>query len=137
MAVIMCGFSDRMRNIQNPKEGFSPLGFTQNCPSAKSVSPAFVYPDRKTPKSVKIKGLGYIQTQSPGSAYQSKKKVKFNPETNVRVYDKALPLGAYSTMVLFDKGSCIDNVNGINKSSGKNVYGEMYPGGNQSYSMAR
>lgn len=45
----------------------------------------------------------------------------------------ALRLGADETMIALGQGSCASNINGVNKYSGKNVYGPASPNGNQSY----
>lgn len=126
------------------KEEFSPLGYTQNCPAAEVVSPTFVMPRKGgDTKMINVPGLGIITNPSVGLAVQGKPlKGKGCPnkqemEENERLLKKGFPpnqpLGAGATMTGPWGGynGCIDNVNGVNKPSYENPYGETVPLGKQ------
>ena len=172
--MLLCKISDNFTNLQKIKENFSPTGWDRNCPPPKPRAVATSVADGpltgpldrvynpKTgkfervyhPFGVKSDGRDIIGTSGPGAVYKCKDKedcpniqVKgCRREELVPDFPDNLPLGWGGTMSGPYAGTpgCASNVNGINKMSFKNAYGETTKSspdqrrkgpGNQMYGM--
>ena len=130
----------------NRTEGFSPTGWSANCPPAspRALSPNMAngLPWRK-PGWISVDGDYIAGSYSPGSAFKcDNEKDCVNLKTSgckskkedVPEVVEDLPLGWGSSMT----GPYADNwamsgVNGINKATLRNPYGRVYPKGKQMY----
>lgn len=121
-------------------EGFSPMGFTQNCPNGKGMlSPRMAY-GRKF-GHIRRDGSVY-GSNSPGSVFKCD-NVRGCPNLNIKgcakkmdipIVRENLPLGWGTTMTgPYADNNCLSGINGVNKASMENPYGRVYPEGDQMY----
>ena len=128
-------------------ENFSPTGWTQNCPNPRQtmLSPRMAYGKPWEQTGWKRFGKNYIAgSYSPGSVFKCKDPKNCSmiqsegcpKKEDIPTLRENLPIGWGSTITgPYADNNCMSNINGVNKSSGKNPYGKVYPNGKQMYAF--